>query len=54
MTDTLAAEWIKIRTISTTAFCLGLALASVALSTLLTLGMVSACIATVLIGRRDA
>ncbi|RSM59783.1 ABC transporter permease [Actinoplanes sp. ATCC 53533] len=42
MTDALAAEWIKIRTISTTAFCLGLALASVALSTLLTLGMVSA------------
>jgi ABC-2 type transport system permease protein len=42
MTDALAAEWIKIRTVSTTLFCVGLALASMVLSTLLTFGMVSA------------
>jgi ABC-2 type transport system permease protein len=42
MTDALAAEWIKIRTVSATRYCLGLALGSVGLSTLLTFGMVSA------------
>ncbi len=42
MIDALAAEWIKIRTVSTTLFCLGAAAAGMMLSTLLTLGMVSA------------
>ncbi|WP_326557167.1 ABC transporter permease [Micromonospora sp. NBC_01796] len=41
MIDALAAEWIKIRTTATTLYCLGVALGSVVLSTLLTFGMVS-------------
>jgi ABC-2 type transport system permease protein len=42
MTDILAAEWLKARTVASSFYCVGLAVAGVVLSTLLTFGMVSA------------